>query len=227
LRNFALVRVALVRVVASCLAECADLWEGMLMSTRRSRLEEAGEDAGSIGQSGGLAFHACQAFLSRATLGLLRPNRGSSALTLPGEWRPVLDFSVAAKALECGFATLVNPMTAAVPPSGTRPRQREGRPGRAVRIHHRQRGLIKPLPSELMRPAKCALTSTGAIRSPKFLQQSPTCSRFLKRGDGVHGGPLLEVRRARRPGEGGSRRTAWRFATTHRFSVRRCWLLRS
>jgi hypothetical protein len=34
LRNF-----ALVRVVAWCLAECADPWEGILMSTRRRRLE--------------------------------------------------------------------------------------------------------------------------------------------------------------------------------------------
>jgi hypothetical protein len=41
----------------------------------------AGEGAGSIGQSGGLTFHACQAFLSRANLGLLRPHRSASATT--------------------------------------------------------------------------------------------------------------------------------------------------
>jgi hypothetical protein len=38
LRNF-----ALVRVVAWCLAKCADLWEGILMSTGRMRLEGAAD----------------------------------------------------------------------------------------------------------------------------------------------------------------------------------------
>jgi hypothetical protein len=69
----------------------------MLMSTRRSRREEAGEGAGSIGQSGGLAFHAWQAFLFSRHSRVAAAKQRILGVDIAGRVETVLDFSVAAK----------------------------------------------------------------------------------------------------------------------------------